>query len=65
MLKMFTAIPRQDCEIEPHSWDKGEKYQLVEYSGYYRLASNEGATNVVRGQRTVLDAHFDITEGWE
>lgn len=64
MKKLFTAIPKDDLEMEPHTWDKGEAYQMVEKSDYYVLASNEGQTNIMAHNRSKLDDMFDIREGW-
>lgn len=52
-MNKYVIIAKEDLEAAPHTWTKGLDYEVVEKSGYFTLASNEGQLNY---KNTVKDA---------
>lgn len=58
MLK-YRIIAKDDLLMYPHTWTKGEDYEIVEHPGRISLASNEGQTNFFPHKKAALAELFD------
>lgn len=52
----YKVIAKDDLTAYPHSWTKGLDYEVLQRSGYFTLASNEGQVNYLYSvEKEVMD----------
>lgn len=59
MDKTYRVIAKDDLYLEPHSWQKGLDYEVIEKGDRIKMATDQGDTNFDMNKKVALTELFD------